>query len=138
MYSISLHTLKRVLYFKLKLSKLEPLNNYPSHWSPKIKEVFLCSACLESCLACSSLFQLVMACSRSFPFLQATTSQNVFTYKFTINQLQASVIIMWDSPDILQSKASAITKWGSSLVLQSGASGITKQGRHCKVVQLLL
>ena len=36
--------------------------------------------------------KLVMACSASFHFLQAVTSQNVLTSKFTINQLHVDFI----------------------------------------------
>ena len=47
-------------------------------------------------MACPSVFKLAMGCYWLFHFLQATKSQNVLTYKFTINQLlqkSASVII---------------------------------------------
>ena len=51
-----------------------------------------------------------MACYWLFHFLQTATSQNVLTYKFTLNQLlqmYASVIIKQDSFFELQSEA----KW---------------------------
>ena len=38
-------------------------------------------------MARSNLFKLGMACYWLFHFLQVTKSQNVFTYKFNINQL---------------------------------------------------
>ena len=60
------------------------------------KEAFLCSNCLELFMARPSVFKLAMGCYWLFHFLQATKSQNVLTYKFTINQLlqkSASVII---------------------------------------------
>ena len=72
------------------------MNIYQCHWSPTRKETFLCSACLELFLARSSLFKLTMAYYWLLHFLQATTSQNVFTHKFDLTQLlqrSASVII---------------------------------------------
>ena len=51
------------------------------------KETWLCSTCLELYLACSIIFKLAKACYWLFHFLKATKSQNVLTYKFTINQV---------------------------------------------------
>ena len=84
----------------------------------------------------SSLFKLTMACYWLFHFLHATASQNVLTYKFTLNQLlqrSASVIIKQDSFFELQSKA----KWYYKVrqVLQSRVIFITKWDNNYKVVQ---
>ena len=43
----------------------------------------------------------LMACSGSFNFLQTTTSQNVLTCKFTINQLHVYFVTKWGSFDVL-------------------------------------
>ena len=95
------------------------------------KEAFLCSNCLELFMARPSVFKLAMGCYWLFHFLQATKSQNVLTYKFTVNQL-------------LQKSASVIS--GTALLnykerqmeLQSWADN-TKKGNFCyKVGQLLL
>ena len=51
------------------------------------KETWLCSTCLELFMACSIIFKLAKACYWLFHFLKATKSQNVLTYKFTINQV---------------------------------------------------
>ena len=93
------------------------------------KETFLCSTCLELFLACSSLFKPAITCYWLFHFLQKTKSQNVLTYKFTVNQLlqkSASVIIsgtaflnyklaqmVWyyKAGQVIQSRAIFITKW---------------------------
>ena len=79
----------------------------------------------------SSLFKLTMACH----FLQGTTSQNVLTYKFTLNQLlqmSTSVIIKQDRFFELQSEA----KWYyKGQVLQSRVIFITKWDNNYKVVQ---
>ena len=97
--------------------------------SPTKKEKFLCYTCLELFLAFSSLFKLTMACYWFFHFFQATTSQNVLTYKFTLNQLlkrSASVIVKRDSflelqcevkwyykvGQVLKRRTVFITKWG--------------------------
>ena len=65
-------------------------------------------------------------------------SQNVLTCKFTINQLnadiitrgrskeEASVVVKWDSNDILQSRVGAMAKSSSFFLLQSETSSITK------------
>ena len=77
-----------------------------------------------------------MACYWLFRFLQATTSQNVLTYKFTLNQLlqrSASVVIKQDSFFELQSKAKWYYKVGQ--VLQSRVIFITKWDNNYKVVQ---
>ena len=98
--------------------------------SPTRKEKFLCYTCLELFLAFSSLFKLTMACYWFFHFLQATTSQNVFTYKFTLNQLlkrTASVIVKWDSFFELQSEAKWHYKQGQ--VLKRRTIFITKWGK---------
>ena len=83
----------------------------------------------------SSLFKLNMACYWLFRFLQATTSQNVLTYKFTLNQLlqmSTSVIIKQDRFFELQSEA----KWYyKGQVLQSRVIFITKWDNNYKVVQ---
>ena len=80
-------------------------------------------------LAFSILFKLTMACYWFFQLLQATTSQNVLTYKFTLNQLlkrSASVIVKRDSffelqwevkwyykvGQVLKRRTIFITKWG--------------------------
>ena len=70
----------------------KPLNDYQCHWTSSNKDAFPCSTCLKLFLGRSSLFYLVMTCSASFHFLQATTSQNVFTSKFAINQLHVDFI----------------------------------------------
>ena len=83
-----------------------------------------------------SLFKLTMACYLLFYFLQATTSQNVLTYKFTLKQLlqrSASVIIKQDSFFELQSEAKWYYKVGQ--VLQSRVIFITKWDNNYKVVQ---
>ena len=77
---------------------------------------------MELFLVCSSLLQLAMACSVSLHFLQATTSQNVFTCQFIINQL-------------LQRSARAIKKRYSFLNYKEGQvvlqirAGTTKWGK---------
>ena len=72
-----------------------------------------------------------MACH----FLQGTTSQNVLTYKFTLNQLlqmSTSVIIKQDRFFELQSEA----KWYyKGQVLQSRVIFITKWDNNYKVLQ---
>ena len=68
----------------------------------------------------SSLFKLTMACYWLFPFLQATTSQNVLTYKFTLNQL-------------LQRSASVLIKQESFFELKSEAKWYYKVGSYYKV-----
>ena len=73
----------------------------------------------------SSLFKLIMACYWLFHFLQATTSQKVLTYKFTLNQLlqrSASVIIKQDSFLELQSEAKwyyKVAQWASDFLWAS-------------------
>ena len=84
----------------------------------------------------SSLFKLSMAWYWLFIFLQATTSQNVLTYKFTLNQLlqrSASILIKQDSFFELQSEA----KWNYKVgqVLQSRVVFIIKWDNNYKVVQ---
>lgn len=68
-----------------------------------------------------------MARSGSFYFLQVTVSQNCFTIKFTISQIDVGFITKW---------ASVISKWDRHykvwLVLQSRANYITKLGRYYK------
>ena len=71
-----------------------------------------------------------------FHFLQATTLQNVLTYKFTLNQLlqrSASVTIKQDGFFELQSEA----KWyyNTGQVLQSRVIFIAKWDNSYKVVQ---
>ena len=112
------------------------MNIYPCHWSPTRKNSFLCSTCLEFFLACSSLFKLAVACYWLLHFLQATASQNVLTYKFTLNQLlrrSASVIIKQDSFFELQSETQRYYKVGQ--VLESRAIFVTKWGNNYNVVQ---
>ena len=77
-----------------------------------------------------------MACYCLFHSLQARTSQNVLTYKFTLNQLlqrSASVIIKRNSFFELQMEAKWYYKVGE--VLQSRVIFITKWGNNYKVVQ---
>ena len=77
-----------------------------------------------------------MACYWLFRFLQATTSQNVLTYKFTLNQLlqrSASILIKQDSFFELQSEAKWYYKVGQ--VLQSRVVFIIKLDSNYKVVQ---
>ena len=77
-----------------------------------------------------------MACYWLFRFLQATTSQNVLTYKFTLNQLlqrRASILIKQDSFFELQSEAKWYYKVGQ--VLQSRVVFIIKWDSNYKVVQ---
>ena len=84
----------------------------------------------------SSLFKLNMACYWLFRFLQATTSQNVLTYKFTLNQLlqrSASILIKQDSFFELQSEAKWYYKVGQ--VLQNRVVFIIKWDSNYKVVQ---
>ena len=84
----------------------------------------------------SSLFKLTMACYWLFHILQATTSHNVLTYKFTLNQLlqrSACFIIKQDSFFELQKEAKWYYKVGQ--VLQSRVTFITKKGNNYKVVQ---
>ena len=112
------------------------MNIYPCHWSPTRKKSFLCSTCLELFLACSSLFKLAVACYWLLHFLQATASQNVLTYKFTLNQLlrrSASVIIKQDSFFELQSETQRYYKVGQ--VLESRVIFVTKWGNNYNVVQ---
>ena len=103
----------------------KPLNIYQCHLPSTRKETFLCSACLELFLARSSLFKLTMACYWLFHFLQASTSQNVLSHKFTsltqLLQRSASVIIKCDSFFELQSEARwlhigaiFITRWDNN------------------------
>ena len=69
-----------------------------------------------------------MASSGSFHFSQATISQNVLTYKFTINQLHVDFITMeWKRYYQMEQ-----VKVGQ--VLQSGATFITKSANYYKVV----
>ena len=77
-----------------------------------------------------------MACYWLFHFLHATASQNVLTYKFTLNQLlqrSASVIIKQDSFFESQNEAKWYYKVGQ--VLQSRGIFITKWDKNYKVVQ---
>ena len=72
-----------------------------------MKETFFV-ALVCSFFILSDLFKLTMACYWLFHVLQATTSQNVSTYKFTLNhflQMSAGVIIKQDSFFELQSEA---------------------------------
>ena len=79
----------------------------------------------------SSLFQPVIACHGLFRFVSHFTSNDVakcfdlqIFYKSTSCRFyykgRASVIINWDSLDILQSRASVITKWDSFLYYKVG------------------
>ena len=58
-------------------------------------------------------YWLVMACSGSFRFLQATTSQNVLTCKFTISQLH--VRFHYNVGQVLQ-RGAIIAKQSSTVV----------------------
>ena len=78
---------------------------------------------------------LFNACSASFHFLQATTSQNVLTRKFTINQLHVNFITKDCKRHykVVQLKV-VITNWdryykAGQLLFKSGAM-ITKQYRQ--------
>ena len=125
---ISLPTIKGMFCFKWKL-KLSKTTEYQCHWSPTRKETFLCSAGLDLFLASSSLFKLTMTCYWLFHCLQATTSQNVLSHKFTLTELlqrSASVIIKRDSFFELQSEA----KW-----LHIGATFITKWGNNYNFIK---
>ena len=136
LYPISLLAIKGMVYFKshLTLSKTTGylLMSLVTH---KEGDFFLLHlfVVLSSLF---SLFKLTMACYWLFHFLPATTSQNVLTYKLTLNQLlqrKGSVIIKQDSFLELQREAKWYYKEGQ--VLQSKEIFITKWGKNYKVVQ---
>ena len=73
------------------------------------KETFLWSTCLELFLTRSSLFKFAIACYCLFYFLQMTESQNVLTYKFTINQLlQKITSVIISGKTVLDYKAGQV------------------------------
>ena len=89
----------------------KPLNFYQCHWSPTKRKAFLYSACLELSLARSRLFWPLMAPSGTFHLLQATTSHNILTYKFTITQRHVDFITKLDKCYHKVGELCLITKW---------------------------
>ena len=114
---------------------LDKNERYPKpiqcRWPPTKQQALLCSTYLELLLARSGLFQLVMACSGWFHFPQATTSQNVLTCEFTINQLHVDFITKYCKCNY------KVEQLKVGQVLQSGATFIRKQGNYYKVVQYI-
>ena len=92
------------------------------------RRLFFCSTCLEMFLACYSLFQLDTSLFGVVPFFTSNVmSQNVLTFKFTINQLHVGFI----TKDCKYHYNVGQLKVG--FVLQIGP-GITKQNNFFKKV----
>ena len=119
-FSWSTHCCFNCISFLCPLSKecfiLDKTWRVRNHWTSinvigRRQRAFLYSTCLELSLSRSRLFWPLMASSGTFHFLQATTSHNILTYKFTITQRQVDFITKWDKCYHKVGELCFITKW---------------------------